>query len=38
MERYPFQAQQQIEKADWELFIVQLAKEIAEEQSQKRYC
>lgn len=33
---YPFQPQQPVDKADWEIFIIQLAKEIAEEQSQKR--
>lgn len=34
--QYPFQPSQQLEKADWEIFVIQLAKEITEEQSAKR--
>lgn len=36
VKQYPFSAEQPIEKADWEEFILQLAKEIAEEQSPKK--
>jgi len=36
VKQYPFQPDQLIEKADWEEFIIQLGKEIAEEQSPKR--
>jgi replication factor C subunit 3/5 len=36
VKQYPFQPDQLIEKADWEEFILQLAKEIAEEQSPKK--
>ncbi len=37
VKQYPLQPDQLIEKADWEEFIIQLGKEIAEEQSPKRY-
>lgn len=34
--RYPWQGTQEPERADWEEFVSQLAKEIMEEQSPKR--
>ena len=36
VKQYPFQVDQVIEKPDWEEFLIQLAREIAEEQSPKR--
>lgn len=36
VKEYPFTSTQHIERTDWEVFIVQIAKEIAEEQTPKR--
>lgn len=37
VKQYPFQANQLADKSDWEEFIIQIAKEIAEDQSPKRF-